>query len=242
MVTMKKLKIIFVVFVSLLVGGLIVYITRKPTLHNSHPSLLSPDYFGMTIKKINITVPNGHCISIKELVFRNGDLSLSESKDNIWFSRDHIQNHSRDFLEIDPNRAMFVPRKSDMVTVRLPSRKILYVPECGARRIWFAFPHIKELGEGEIPLVAYVVLGDSQEHAEPFSPEGIRNSKFAILVYYKIYPPDPRDERYAEYYMNVKNIFGGSFAGPFPLKKEDVEKWKFYLKPSASGKGESGAQ
>jgi CNT family concentrative nucleoside transporter len=209
--------------------GLTPILKSTPTsdlLRVEHPSTPPIDCLGSDVRRFTITVPKGHCLSMKEFVFRQGTLSPGESKDSIWFSRDRDQCLQKDFMLANPNRSLFAATSNTNLIVRLPSGTELGIdPNDYVRSQTFSDPTARLDAKGnDVGVLSFMLLSPRQTFADPFSLNDIAKSKLTVLVYLSIYPPDAKDPRYGKYYENEKAEVVESFASPFPLLKKDIQR------------------
>ncbi|MCX6992722.1 MAG: hypothetical protein NT011_06195 [Kiritimatiellaeota bacterium] len=142
----------------------------------SYTGFIPTEYFEKLLWKFKIKAPKGHCLSIKELIFRNGSLSVAESKDNIWFNRDNDQDVNCEFIVINPSHNTLPSKANGQIIIQLPSKRTLKIDKDIYRRInIFSDSSLEVLANNkEIGLLSLMVLLEDQGYVKTTAREKIK--------------------------------------------------------------------
>ena len=142
----------------------------------SYTGPIPTEYSEKALWKFKIKAPKGHCLSIKEFIFRNGKLSVAESKDNIWFNRDNDQDVNCEFIVIRPPRIFFLPKANSQIIIQLPSQRTLKIDKNKYKRAdIFSDSSLEALTiNKEIGILSLMVLPEDQRCVKTVACEAIK--------------------------------------------------------------------
>jgi hypothetical protein len=143
----------------------------------SYTDPIPTEYSEKALWKFKIKAPKGHCLSIKEFIFRNGSLSVAESKDNIWFNRDNDQDVNCEFIVLKPTRTIFpLPKANGQIIIQLPSKRTLKIDKDTYKRVnIFSDSSLEVLANNkETGILSLMVLLEDQGHVKTTTCEAIK--------------------------------------------------------------------
>jgi len=204
--------------------------TQEPSLLTvSAPEYIPAHLLGVHIKRYSVRIPPGYCLSLKEIIFRDGKLSESESIEDINFVRDHEASYEMYFMTIAPDNQFFAIKDSDHEILMLPSGRTIKVKK-GSYKTGdiFSDTHLKTyLESGPVGLISLMYWAEGRDGiCRPFNLEDAMKAKLAILIYLNYQKPDPNDSRYARFYLGKDGRPTYSFRGAFPLPESELSRLK----------------